>query len=78
MITQKIDKSFYENKYERMNYSLLANLAEKYNNYYEFKKQLKNELLPYEKVNFIKLEWKSKIFYLIVKFDLIGYFLTRD
>lgn len=78
VITQKIDKSFYENKYERMNYSLLANLAEKYNNYYEFKKQLKNELLPYEKVNFIKLEWKSKIFYLIVKFDLIGYFLTRD
>ena len=55
VITQKIDKSFYENKYERMNYSLLANLAEKYNNYYEFKKQLKNELLPYEKVNFIIL-----------------------
>lgn len=71
--SQRIDSSFFWNKYERMNYTLLANLAQKCSDYGEFKRQLKKELLPAENVNFSKLELKAKVFYLLIKFNWLAY-----
>lgn len=77
VISQNINSSFFENKYERMNYTLLANLAQKYNRYYEFKKQINTELLPYTKIKFFKLGRKEKIFFLLLKFNYVGYLLAK-
>lgn len=77
VINQNINRSFFENRYERMNYTLLANLAQKCNRYYEFKKQISTELLPSTKINFCKLGRKEKIFFLLVKFNYVGYLLAK-
>ena len=77
VVGQNIDSPFFENKYERMNYTLLANLAQKYKTYYEFKSQINAELLPYTKINFLKLCGKEKIFFLLVKFNYVGYLLAK-
>ena len=77
VVGQNIDSPFFENKYERMNYTLVANLAQKYKTYYEFKSQINAELLPYTKINFLKLGGKEKIFFLLVKFNYVGYLLAK-
>ena len=71
--TQGIDDYFYWNKYERMNYTVFANLVRKCKNYKEVKDNLNAELLPEQHDKFSKLSIKAKIFFLLIKFSFFGY-----
>lgn len=74
---QGIDRIFFENKYERMNFSLLTNLAQNCEKYKEFKDRYTYETLPKEKVDFLRLNRKAKIFYLLTKFSGLGYKIVK-
>lgn len=74
---QGIDRAFFENKYERMNFSLLVNLAQNCDNYEEFKSRLAYETLPRENIYFFKLSRKAKVFYLLTKFNRVGYKVAK-
>lgn len=76
--SQGIDRKFFENKYERMNFSLLVNLIKKYDKYDDFREKFIYEILPKEKIRFLKLNWKAKVFYLLVKFNKTGYRIVKN
>lgn len=75
---EKIDEAFLWNEYERINYTLLINDVKKYHNYKEFKENIRHDLLPVKKINFQKLNFKSKIYYLLNKFNSISYFFIKS
>ena len=74
---QGIDRAFFENKYERMNFSLLVNLAQNCDNYEECNSRLAYETLPRENIYFFKLSRKAKVFYLLTKFNRVGYKVAK-
>lgn len=75
---EKIDEAFLWNEYERINYTLLINDVKKYHNYKEFKENIRHDLLPVKKINFQKLNFKSKIYYLLNNFNSISYFFIKS